>query len=593
VADVVMNVSPLGSMAARGVKQGAMAAGRAGEQLAERVVPQVMERGGLGAQLMGDLALGSRSQVIKPKGGNWLAGSVERSIGDLKQANVPQYEMWGEGATGVSDQAKAEASSLNRWLDQKLSKYIRNEMGTPEDPLLALAERGVIHEEQSPLSTYNLDDLEKFRERVGYPAEGIAKTRAGREWEAATDYAILPEEARNFTRPPFDKTDPWLFKVPPETPVYAVERRSANNMFGHLVDELRNAVDPSSGLPENLRWKYQDLDKVTVPQAVQRVSDINAWRAAQKAEADMARAMNPATQVVKEYPEQGFKWVELRQPKELPEGWVEKNGAYYDPKGERHVHPGTESLADALKYEGETMGHCVGGYCPDVVEGRSRIYSLRDKKGQPHVTIEVAPREFSDIFNSLPESDRAEVFKNAPKWANDAQLLETLQNLYPEKVGPLEEIVQIKGKGNKAPNAEYLPAVQDFVRSGNWSNVGDLKNTGLVEVGRSGIPWPKGITSEQIDSLVGGMEGGTKTPRFTSSHELARKAQDELGSKYITEKEYSDWIQNQLGTDLTPGSRGEGFAQGGLVSGANFHTGDFDPARIDTIVGELHALNQA
>ena len=32
-------------------------------------------------------------------------------------------------------------------------------------------------------------------------------------------------------------------------------------------------------------------------------------------------------------------------------------------------------------------------------------------------------------------------------------------------------------------------------------------------------------------------------------------------------------------------------ASGGLVDGANFHTGDFDPARIGSIVDELHALN--
>lgn len=33
------------------------------------------------------------------------------------------------------------------------------------------------------------------------------------------------------------------------------------------------------------------------------------------------------------------------------------------------------------------------------------------------------------------------------------------------------------------------------------------------------------------------------------------------------------------------------YAEGGQVSGANFPTDDFDPARIDAIVGELHALN--
>lgn len=47
-------------------ERGAMAAGRAGERLAERVVPQVMERGGLPAQLLGDLAQGTRSNVLPP-----------------------------------------------------------------------------------------------------------------------------------------------------------------------------------------------------------------------------------------------------------------------------------------------------------------------------------------------------------------------------------------------------------------------------------------------------------------------------------------------------------------------------------------------
>ena len=96
------------------------------------------------------------------------------------------------------------------------------------------------------------------------------------------------------------------------------------------------------------------------------------------------------------------------------------------------------------------MGHCVGGYCPDVLEGRSRIFSLRDAKGEPHVTVEVDP---SSVIGRAPESD------------------------------PLPRIVQIKGKANRAPNEEYLPFVQDFVRNsplgGTWSDVGDLRNAGL------------------------------------------------------------------------------------------------------------------
>jgi hypothetical protein len=45
---------------------------------------------------------------------------------------------------------------------------------------------------------------------------------------------------------------------------------------------------------------------------------------------------------------------------------------------------------------------------------------------------------------------------------------------------PKSNINQIKGKGNRAPNPEYLPYVQDFVRSGDWGDeIGDLHYTGL------------------------------------------------------------------------------------------------------------------
>ena len=54
-AGVALDVVP----GVRALKAPAMQLGRAGEKLAERVVPQVMERGGMGAGLLGDLAQGS------------------------------------------------------------------------------------------------------------------------------------------------------------------------------------------------------------------------------------------------------------------------------------------------------------------------------------------------------------------------------------------------------------------------------------------------------------------------------------------------------------------------------------------------------
>lgn len=45
--------------------KGAMAAGRAGERMAEKYVPQIMERGGVGADILSGMAEGSRANVIK------------------------------------------------------------------------------------------------------------------------------------------------------------------------------------------------------------------------------------------------------------------------------------------------------------------------------------------------------------------------------------------------------------------------------------------------------------------------------------------------------------------------------------------------
>ena len=62
-AEAMMTVAPMVGPAGRLAEQTAMKVGRAGERLAERVVPQVMERGGMGAGLLSDMAQGTRSPL--------------------------------------------------------------------------------------------------------------------------------------------------------------------------------------------------------------------------------------------------------------------------------------------------------------------------------------------------------------------------------------------------------------------------------------------------------------------------------------------------------------------------------------------------
>ena len=522
---------------------------RTGQALANMPAVGLAAVPGKVASALPDVATGlgalGAAGVIKPKGGNWLAGSfsAEKALGSLKRHQNPEQELayirseLEKPQKGdVYNQLMARlplaerSTALNKWIDTKLTKYVKNEMATPEDPVRALAERGTLHVQPENLI---------YGRRTVHPSGEITSklgtSETAKAWENAADYAITPAEARTYlhtrsgeTGEPTLARNPWLAKMPPETPVYDLSVRGSEPSdlgFPHIIDELTNAMNPNSGLPASLRLTPQQLEKVTVPQAVERVAKINEWRAAQKAEADALKARNPATFEHRAYEtvpgttepnEKGLRWVELRastEPVDVSSMLIQNAGKYSilepgqklswkDPKTGRVLfdtpekaakayteHKHYASLEDALKYEGETMKHCVGGYCLDIIEGHSRIYSLRDKKGEPHVTIEVQPGP--RIFDTgTPEG----------------------------RPGP-ENIAQIKGKGNRAPKDEYLPFVQDFVRSGQWSTVGDLKNTGLIAIDRGSdlaaamkaenATIPQYVTQEEFTELLRKYKVGT------------------------------------------------------------------------------------
>lgn len=507
--------------------------------------------------------LSPQAGVIKMKGGNWLDGSVEDALKSLKSRRVlpeglERYDAdrWVnpyDGEVFTNAQVIANNASgdvhLNSWIDKKLARYVKNEMATPEDPVRALAERGVLHYEPRPTS-WPVQRAMEHRAETGFPTGGYSENDLARNYETLTDSSIRGGSARSWLANASEdvlSTMPWVSKVPPETMIY--EKNSpglAYNLgFDHLVDELRNATNPESGLPRELLWKYSDLDKVTVPQAVERVSKINDWRAAQKAEADLLRANNAATVLHKEYPEAGYKWVELKSPGKAPVGWKEEVTQGGMPNLDPDWAYGRKALEDALKYEGDTMGHCVGGYCDDVASGKSRIYSLRDRKGQPHTTIEVAPQtgdtqkgwEFAT--GELVKKYGDEAYDMGPGYPE----FDALITQYESSMPPMQRIVQIKGKQNKAPNPEYLPYVQDFVRSGKWSDVGDLHNAGLRR---------------------------------------ARDAFNELERKTLLDKghEFGDYLTaDELKALQSQWGVNKGFAAGGLVT--------YNPADIDDRVSQL------
>lgn len=395
----------------------------------------------------------------------------------------------------------SETMAVQDWLARTLAKYYKTDFGSPDDPLRALAERGLHYDaEMTPekwQATVNSYLLEDPVESILFPPNPKGGMRgAGSNLRGEAMVAM-----------------PWLAKLPVTDKVYGIS--SGGLDLEHFADEFANALKPErSGLPMELAVRPESLNRMTFPQAVERVGRINQFRAKEMERAALSNLDSPAIRTFKEYPENnptGLRWVELRAP-DLPEGYS------LDPEtGEILTKYGSEGpaggagdprrplLQDALQYEGDTMGHCVGGYCPDVMAGRSRIFSLRDAKGEPHVTIETAPTRRSltrDEANAINRQVFEEIRAN-PELNEDEQELffrdrqDELVRALLAKNPSADDIIQIKGKQNRAPKDDYLPFVQDFVKSGQWRNVGDLGNTGLVK-----LPDGRYITQQQMDSIV-------------------------------------------------------------------------------------------
>ena len=360
--------------------------------------------------------------------------------------------------------------------------------------------------------------------------------------------------------------NPFVAKLDPETRLYSGS--TYNLGFDHVVDVLRE--DLAAG-----RIRPEQLNKVSMEQAVRRTYEYDQEMAKRMREA--AIKQTEGFPLVKEYPE-GYRWIELNQPKDLPEGWKESAivGTYYDKAGNLQRHPREKMLEDALKYEGDTMGHCVGGYCPDVLEGKKQIYSLRDAKGEPHVTIEVQPNRYAPRWEQVKpflEDARKQVAQdridnNLTEATPDE--LESLAQAYAyeqAKKNSPPNIIQIKGKQNAKPKAEYLPFVQDFVKSNNWSFVGDLQNTGLQRVAEGETP-PGFAEWMRLRAL--GSEPKVPVGYYTPE-ELAKYG-EESGLKEKHPSVYGAWRKN-LGLDpdvpMDPPLPMNGMKAGGKVSISN------------------------
>ena len=442
------------------------------------------------------------TSIMKEPGGNWLGGTTEKALTPLKpypsptaeekafnaelkgiHERKPPSEQRERSIRAVDDDIAAQNrnEALNNWVDRNLTNYVKKQMATQDDPVRKLAEEGVLHINPESMPRH-MDDVWARREKAGYPkSEGVSPL--AQKWEAYADEAIRPKELGETIRGnnpggltmrdliASEKGGEWATKAPDTQMVHELRRPGTTSLytipselgFDHIMDVLRE--DLAVG-----RIRPEQLNKVSMEQAVRRTYEYDQ-ELASKANAARA-AQREGLPVYKEYPE-GYRWVELNKPGSFAaesEAMGHSVRGYEPPQG----HP------DWVEGSGEQghSGYGHGGW-EGIKSGKAKVYSLVNPKGEPHVTIEVGgsstltPEKRAAQMESLMQRLRDEGMP-------EERALAQATKLYPESE-TLSRITQIKGKSNRAPNEEYQPFVQDFVKSGKWSDVGDLKNAGMVK----------------------------------------------------------------------------------------------------------------
>lgn len=443
------------------------------------------------------------------------SAEIEKSLATAKKQAEKQF--------AFAEKIKAEGPRPDMppgtW-EEAVARAERNGQRILQDANEAaeIARTGILH--RSYDEPFGNTDAMRNRTKAGTPMMGVAQAPVARSWEDMTDNLVTPRVAGAPWRKSPDLTvrdvlatdaGEWANKLPDDAMIYDISRDRVNIPqineqlgFSHLTDELSNALNPESGLPDVLRLSPEKMQQLSMEKAVQHVGDINRWRAAQKVAANQELA-NKAS-ILREYPENnpmGLRWVELKagdvtddvlnkltdSERRFYQSYLESGDSPMEAlnaaAGDKN--PLVEELKNQLKYEGDTMRHCVGGYCPDVLQGRSRIFSLRDAKGQPHVTIETKPPT-SELHTKALTAEQLpkEIYEDY----KSRNLLNPTIRYNPEDYSPMlgsfaPRIEQIKGKLNRKPAPEYIPYVQDFVRNspiGKLGEVKDIRNAELYQI---------------------------------------------------------------------------------------------------------------
>lgn len=429
--------------------------------------------------------------AIKGKGGMWHPEAVTRLATPIENRLIT-----GEGAARNARGEPANPALMEQeikaqeWSQKSVRNYLNKQAGTEGDPLKDVE---IPFEETTKKWGDAMDGLIKSRTaddtkgqemnlrpgETGYIIAGAVTARL--PYRAITDYL---SHVGDYLKQNVDPAKLSQYDL-----VRAVKETAAND--ARVAKEMEKAAAASTkDIPvykdfgDGMKWVELKLPEKLTPEQAKGVRETSPKEFFD--ELDMEARMELQDSVGRELTAADIADYINGLPKEALESMprytaVDANGKEirnnYTDSPATGPTPEQAWLSGRLAEEGNQMGHCVGGYCADVASGDTRILSLRDAKGRSHVTVEIRaerklgtnPEVIADLRNEFEGTDAARNGIPFDTWINQ---------VYPNTNKPAD-ILQIKGKQNRAPNKAYLPYVQDLVKEGKWGDVRDIQNTEL------------------------------------------------------------------------------------------------------------------
>jgi hypothetical protein len=581
--------------------------------------------------------MGARQTSVKEKGGNWLQGDHTRSsraayqlerfkvqpilapgvleqefqiaypgispdesrvmLVNLKQraledtnfmlgeaGNRPLYRILQENYPEVYDKVITSqyvgAKELNDWIDNTLSRYVETEMGTPGDPVKAMAGRGdPLHVTRDFLnynssmydSKYDPEQRDsKLTDNFFVINEGLdlQSLPLAQAWEGASDRAFERLPAKSFLTQSGSQTvidNPWLSKVPPETPINFLKGTGevTNDLgFQELTSELYRAMTPrrNAALPANLRLDPSKLKKLTVPQAMERVANIREWKVQDALAKEKTLLME-----------------NLKNSTRMTDENLDFN--FTDKKGGTWVDiPDTSSGPDAMK-SCTTIG-TSGGWCTMEEEnalgygsGSSRLTAMLDSDGRPHLQIEQDFRkggannenEVVDIVGIKPRSNSL-----------DSQRVEDYVQKDPQYIDKLSQSVK-----------NFLNKTDSEIRLGNI-NSEELEPFGLLDTEdpQTYEGWIETFFYEDSNG-VPNIDRVDAASEIMNSYTNYRAVSPEGAPRIMSTGEMLNYISDRLDEQIKKDQNYEEFAKGGAVNAK------YDADKINKIAKSIMAENFA